>query len=93
MGSSKLKKEDVLTRRIQSLIQDEAEYKGGGKFVQHSQPTVPRTYGSSQVQVIGSISPKSLIGGRVFKTDGIAPSIMAGTHGYGFGYILTKDED
>lgn len=26
--------------------------------------------------------------GNVYSTGGVAPNIMAGTHGYGFGYIL-----
>ena len=31
-------------------------------------------------------------GGRVLSIDGLAPTIMAGTHGYGFGCILVDEE-
>lgn len=43
---------------------------------------------SMKVVVIGALPAD-----RVFSIDGIAPSIMAGTHGYGFGCILTYEED
>lgn len=46
-----------------------------------------------RVEILGSYSPTSQLGGRVFSVEGIAPSIMAGTHGYGFGCILTYEED
>ena len=45
------------------------------------------------VRILGSYSPTSQLGGRVFSADGIAPSIMAGTHGYGFGCVLVYEED
>jgi len=48
---------------------------------------------SSNVQILGSWSPTSQLGGRVFSIEGIAPSIMAGTHGYGFGNILVYEDD
>lgn len=33
------------------------------------------------------------MGGRVFSSKGLAPTIMAGTHGYGFGCILEYGDD
>lgn len=45
------------------------------------------------VVILGSWSPTSQMGGRVIWTGGIAPTIMAGTHGYGFGCILVYEED
>lgn len=48
---------------------------------------------SSSVILLGSYSPTSQVGGRVFSTKGLAPTIMAGTHGYGFGCILEYGED
>ena len=45
------------------------------------------------VDLIGYYSPNSLLGGRVFGIDGIAPSVMSGTHGYGFGCILLYEDD
>lgn len=32
-------------------------------------------------------------GGRVIWAGGIAPTIMAGTHGYGFGCILVYEDN
>lgn len=46
---------------------------------------------SSSVMTLGLWSPTSQMGGRVFSIEGIAPSIMAGTHGYGFGCILVNE--
>lgn len=47
-----------------------------------------------EVVILGLWSPTSQLGGRVMSTDGLAPTVMAGTHGYGFGCILvTEDED
>ena len=43
--------------------------------------------------VLGLYSPNSQMGGRVFDVRGIAPTVMAGTHGYGFGCILLYEED
>lgn len=42
--------------------------------------------------VLGLYSPNSQMGGRVFDVRGIAPTVMAGTHGYGFGCILVYEE-
>lgn len=47
----------------------------------------------NEVIILGNWSPTSKIGGRVISTRGLAPTIMAGTHGYGFGYILIKEHD
>lgn len=47
---------------------------------------------SKSVVVLGLCSPTSQMGGRVFWTGGLAPTITAGTHGYGFGYILVHEE-
>lgn len=55
--------------------------------------TLARESSSWRVEILGHYSPTSQLGGRVFSIDGIAPSIMAGTHGYGFGCILTYEED
>ena len=41
--------------------------------------------------ILGTYSPTSEIGGRVIWTGGVSPSVMAGTHGYGFGCILIED--
>lgn len=57
---------------------------GGGR-------TLP-LHGSSGVVLLGRYSPNSQLGGRVFGVDGCAPSVMAGTHGYGFGCILVYEE-
>lgn len=46
----------------------------------------------NQVIILGLWSPNSQMGGRVIGVDGLAPSIMAGTHGYGFGCILTYED-
>lgn len=46
-----------------------------------------------EVIVLGLYSPNSQMGGRVFDVRGIAPTVMAGTHGYGFGCILLYEED
>lgn len=48
---------------------------------------------SSNVTILGRWSPNSQLGGRVMSIDGIAPSVMAGTHGYGFGCILVYEEE
>ena len=48
---------------------------------------------SSSVILLGTYSPTSQMGGRVFSSKGLAPTIMAGTHGYGFGCILEYGED
>ena len=32
-------------------------------------------------------------GGRVIDPKGLAPTVMAGTHGYGFGCVLVYEED
>ena len=40
------------------------------------------------IQSVGTVSPNSLIGGRVIGIDGTCFTIMAGTHGYGMGNIL-----
>ena len=44
------------------------------------------------VGILGHYSENSMIGGRVIDTSGLAPSIMAGTHGYGFGCILEYED-
>lgn len=43
---------------------------------------------SSSVILLGTYSPTSQMGGRVFSKEGLAPTVMAGTHGYGFGCLL-----
>lgn len=48
---------------------------------------------SLRTMILGTYSPTSEIGGRVIWTGGVSPSIMAGTHGYGFGCILTYEDD
>ena len=48
---------------------------------------------SSSVILLGTYSPTSQMGGRVFSKEGLAPTIMAGTHGYGFGCVLEYGED
>ena len=58
---------------------------GGGR-------TLP-LHGGSGVEILGLYSPTSQLGGRVFSIHGLAPSVMAGTHGYGFGCILVYEED
>ena len=45
------------------------------------------------VVILGLWSPPPQMGGRVISTDGLAPTIMAGTHGYGFGCILVYEDD
>lgn len=45
------------------------------------------------VNIIGYYSPNSMLGGRVFSIEGVAPSVMSGTHGYGFGCILLYEDD
>lgn len=47
---------------------------------------------NDNVVVLGLYTPTSQIGGRVMWTGGVAPTVMAGTHGYGFGYILVDEE-
>lgn len=47
----------------------------------------------NEVVILGLYSPTSQIGGRVLWTGGLAPTIMAGTHGHGFGCILVYEED
>lgn len=47
----------------------------------------------NEVIILGSYSPTSKIGGRVISARGLAPTIMAGTHGYGFGCILVENYD
>lgn len=42
--------------------------------------------------ILGTYSENSVIGGRVIDPEGLAPSIMAGTHGYGFGCILVYED-
>lgn len=49
--------------------------------------------GDDDVVILGLWSPTSQIGGRVLWVGGVSPTIMAGTHGYGFGCILTYEED
>ena len=44
------------------------------------------------VIILGYWSPTSQMGGRVMSIEGVAPTIMAGTHGYGFGCILVYEE-
>ena len=48
---------------------------------------------SNGVLILGTYSRNSQIGGRVMSVAGIAPSIMAGTHGYGFGCIMVNEDD
>lgn len=48
---------------------------------------------SSSVILLGTYSPTSQMGSRVFSKEGLAPTIMAGTHGYGFGCVLEYGED
>ena len=49
---------------------------------------------NDDVIILGLYSPNSQMGGgRVFSKEGLAPTIMAGTHGYGFGCILEYGED
>lgn len=33
------------------------------------------------------------MGGRVFSKEGLAPTVMAGTHGYGFGMVMVYECD
>lgn len=47
----------------------------------------------TEVILLGRYSQNSQMGGRVFSTAGLAPTIMAGTHGYGFGCILVYEDD
>lgn len=47
---------------------------------------------SSNVVILGHWSPTSQIGGRVMDAKGLAPTVMAGTHGYGFGCVLVYEE-
>lgn len=42
--------------------------------------------------ILGSWSPTSQMGGRVIWAGGLAPTVMAGTHGYGFGCILVEED-
>lgn len=58
---------------------------GGGGITSHAQE-------SSNVILLGTYSPTSQMGGRVFSSKGLAPTIMAGTHGYGFGCILEYED-
>ena len=48
---------------------------------------------SDEVVILGFWSPNSQMGGRVMSVEGLAPTIMAGTHGYGFGCILVKEDE
>lgn len=43
--------------------------------------------GENEVQRVGTVSPNSLIGGRVIGIDGVSFTLMACTHGYGMGNI------
>lgn len=54
---------------------------------------IPIIYKSLDVILLGRYSPNSQIGGRVFGTEGLAPTITAGTHGYGMGCILVENEE
>lgn len=54
---------------------------------------IPLGANVSNVEILGSWSPTSQMGGRVFSAEGIAPTLMAGTHGYGFGCVLVYEED
>lgn len=45
-----------------------------------------------EVVILGLWSPTSQMGGRVIWPGGLAPTVMAGTHGYGFGCILTYED-
>lgn len=45
-----------------------------------------------KVIILGLWSKTSQMGGRVMDIRGIAPTIMAGTHGYGFGCILAYED-
>ena len=47
---------------------------------------------NDDVIILGLYSPNSQMGGRVFSKEGLAPTIMAGTHGYGFGCILEYED-
>lgn len=47
---------------------------------------------SDEVCILGLWSPNSQMGGRVMGIEGIAPTKMAGTHGYGFGCILVYED-
>lgn len=75
-------------RRLDAVIAKALNADWGG-----ADTTLARESSSWRVEILGHYSPTSQLGGRVFSIDGIAPSIMAGTHGYGFGCILTYEED
>lgn len=46
-----------------------------------------------KVIILGKYSMNSAICGRVMSLNGLAPTIMAGTHGYAFGTVLESYED
>ena len=50
-------------------------------------------YSESKVIILGKYSPNSAICGRVMSFNGLAPTIMAGTHGYAFGTFLESYEE
>ena len=47
---------------------------------------------SDDVVILGLWSPNSQMGGRVIWSGGLAPTIMAGMHGYGFGCVLVIED-
>ena len=46
-----------------------------------------------EVVILGLWSLTSSMGGRVIWPGGLAPTIMAGTHGYGFGCIIVAEDE
>lgn len=48
---------------------------------------------SLSVRILGHWSPTSQMGGRVISAEGLAPTVMAGTHGYGFGMVMVYESD
>lgn len=48
---------------------------------------------SSSVMILGHLIPTSQMGGRVISAEGLAPTVMAGTHGFGMVMVYEGDSD
>lgn len=59
---------------------------------QYSASAIPARE-SLSVMILGHWSPTSQMGGRVISAEGLAPTVMAGTHGYGFGMVMVYEGD
>lgn len=45
---------------------------------------------NKRIEKIGQISSDNSQAGTVYSEGGVAPTIIAGTHGYAIGYIVTE---